>query len=135
MHSTATATEECTAQQIRTTFTNTLFSVNDSTGIIDMVQHPTQPSTVYATSFTRIRTERESVVYGTEVYVYKSTDFGQTWTMLTGGLPNGKRRTSDSGSPFASQVRIRCMLCILQVMAIRIRNYTKPPTEERVGIR
>lgn len=69
-------------------FSQTLF-VNDSTGIIDMVQHPTQPSTVYATSFSRQRTETQSLLYGTEVYVYKSTDFGQTWNILAGGLPNG----------------------------------------------
>jgi photosystem II stability/assembly factor-like uncharacterized protein len=69
-------------------FTNTLF-VNDSTGIIDMIQDPTTPNTVYCSSFTRLRTDRQSVLYGTEVYVYKSTDFGQNWTMLAGGLPNG----------------------------------------------
>jgi len=70
------------------TFTNTLF-LNDSTGVIDMVQHPSQPSTVYCSSFSRIRTDRESLLFGTEVYVYKSTDFGQTWSVLSGGLPNG----------------------------------------------
>ena len=63
--------------------------VNDSTGIIDMVQHPVNPSIVYATSFTRLRTPRASLISGTEVYVYKSTDFGQTWNILNGGLPNG----------------------------------------------
>jgi photosystem II stability/assembly factor-like uncharacterized protein len=70
------------------TFTNTLF-VNDSTGIIDMIQHPTSPSTVYASSFSRLRTDDYSLYNGTEVYVYKSTDFGLTWTQLAGGLPNG----------------------------------------------
>ena len=69
-------------------FTNKL-CVNDSTGIIDMVQHPTNPAIVYASSFTRMRTDRKSVVNGTTVYVYKSTDFGQTWNILSGGLPNG----------------------------------------------
>ena len=63
--------------------------VNDSTGIIDMVQHPVNPSIVYATSFSRLRTPRASLIKGTEVYVYKSTDFGQTWNILSGGLPNG----------------------------------------------
>lgn len=69
-------------------FTNTLF-LNDSTGVIDMIQNPATPSTIYATTFSRLRTNSMSVVYGTEVYVYKSTDFGQTWTQLAGGLPNG----------------------------------------------
>ena len=63
--------------------------VNDSTGIIDMVQNPVNPSIIYASSFSRIRTQSVSLIYGTEVYVYKSTDFGQTWNVLSGGLPNG----------------------------------------------
>jgi len=70
------------------TFINRLF-VNDSTGIIDMVQHPTNPSILYASSFTRLRTQTKSVLNGTENYVYKSIDFGQTWSILAGGLPNG----------------------------------------------
>ncbi|MFL5751930.1 MAG: VPS10 domain-containing protein [Bacteroidia bacterium] len=69
-------------------FTNTLF-LNDSTGIIDMVQHPTNPSIVYCSSFSRQRTDNYSLINGTEVYLYKSTDFGLTWTQLSGGLPNG----------------------------------------------
>jgi photosystem II stability/assembly factor-like uncharacterized protein len=71
-----------------TTFTQELF-VNDSTGIIDMVQDPSNPNVVYAASYTRQRTYEESVIYGTETYVYKSTDFGNNWTQLAGGLPNG----------------------------------------------
>lgn len=63
--------------------------VNDSTGIIDMVQNPVNPSIIYASSFCRIRTPRASLISGTEVYIYKSTDFGQTWNILSGGLPNG----------------------------------------------
>ena len=69
-------------------FSNTLF-INDSTGIIDMVGHSTNSSIVYASSYTRIRSERVSSTLGTENNVYKSTDFGQTWTKLAGGLPNG----------------------------------------------
>lgn len=70
------------------TFTQELY-LNDSTGIIDMVQNPATPSTIYAASFTRQRTSEFSVTFGTEVYVYKSTDFGNNWTQLSGGLPNG----------------------------------------------
>ena len=69
-------------------FTNVLY-LNDSTGVIDMVQDPVTTSTIYATTFSRIRTSAVSLLYGTETYVYKSTNFGQTWTQLAGGLPNG----------------------------------------------
>ena len=44
--------------------------VNDSTGIIDMVQHPTNPSIIYASSFSRIRTNLFSIILGTEVNVF-----------------------------------------------------------------
>lgn len=70
------------------TFVQTNF-VNDSTGIIDMVQHPVNPSIVYASSFCRLRMPGMSLTSGTEVYVYESVDFGQTWNILSGGLPNG----------------------------------------------
>lgn len=70
------------------TFTQELF-VNDSTGIIDMVQDPSSPSVIYAASFTRQRTYQQSIFEGTETFVYKSTDFGNNWTQLAGGLPNG----------------------------------------------
>ncbi len=69
-------------------FTNQLF-VTDSTGIVDIIQDPNNTSVLYASSFTRIRTQKVSVTAGTENYVYKSLDFGQTWTKLTNGLPNG----------------------------------------------
>ena len=69
-------------------FVNCLF-VNDSTGVIDMVQNPNSKNIVYAASFTRLRTDARSIFSGTEVYIYKSNDFGQTWYVLSGGLPNG----------------------------------------------
>lgn len=70
------------------TFTQTLL-VNDSTGIIEMLPHPVNASVVFATSFTRIKNNNSSLSSGTEVYVYRSGDFGQTWNILSGGLPNG----------------------------------------------
>ena len=63
--------------------------VNDSTGVVDMVQDPSNPSIVYASSFTRMRTDKKSITQGTETFIYKSTDFGSTWNVLSGGLPNG----------------------------------------------
>jgi photosystem II stability/assembly factor-like uncharacterized protein len=63
--------------------------LNDSTGCIDLVQDPVHPDILYATSFTRIRTDELSLYTGTENYIFKSVDFGQTWSQLSGGLPNG----------------------------------------------
>jgi photosystem II stability/assembly factor-like uncharacterized protein len=70
------------------TFTNVQF-LNDSTGCIDLVQDPVNPSIVYAASFTRMRTEELTVYTGTENYIFKTTNFGQNWAQLAGGLPNG----------------------------------------------
>lgn len=70
-------------------FTKTLF-VNDSTGIIDVAQHPTNKSILYAASFSRIRTENYSLYQSDQNFIYKSTDFGQNWTKLSNGLPNAQ---------------------------------------------
>jgi photosystem II stability/assembly factor-like uncharacterized protein len=69
-----------------TTWSQVLF-VNDSTGGIDVCIDPQNPNTVYATTWTRIRRPTYYNYGGTGSNVYKSTDGGTTWTLLTNGLP------------------------------------------------
>jgi len=69
---------------------NKIFYLNDSTGVIDIEVHPTNPNIVYATAWTRIRNNRESVIESTEGGIYKTEDGGDTWTKLTNGLPEGQ---------------------------------------------
>ncbi|MEY4903032.1 MAG: hypothetical protein RLZZ292_847, partial [Bacteroidota bacterium] len=64
-----------------TTWKKTLY-VSDSTGVIDVVMDPFNPSTLYAASWDRIRNNQESLVGGFGSKVWKSTDDGETWTEL-----------------------------------------------------
>ncbi len=62
--------------------------VDEDAGIIDMVMDPFNPQILYACSWNRIRTNQISVVYGPDAHIYKTTDGGSTWNMLTNGLPS-----------------------------------------------
>lgn len=62
--------------------------VSDSTGIIDMVNHPTNSEILYAVAWERIRRPQYSRYGGVTSAVYRSIDGGDTWEELTNGLPN-----------------------------------------------
>lgn len=67
-------------------WTQVLFLSNQA-GIIDLVMDPQHPDTLYAAGWDRIRNNQESTVSGSAAKIYKTLDGGQTWTMLTSGLP------------------------------------------------
>ncbi len=71
-----------------TTWEKVLF-VNDSTGVIDIEVHPTNPDIVYATTWTRIRNNRESTLISESAGIYRTMDGGNTWERLSNGLPSG----------------------------------------------
>ncbi|HLP12427.1 MAG TPA: T9SS type A sorting domain-containing protein [Flavobacteriales bacterium] len=71
-----------------TTWTNKLF-INDSTGVVDLIMDPNDENTLYATSFTRMRRQYVSTYHSDQCKVYKTTDGGNTWNVLGGGLPTG----------------------------------------------
>lgn len=70
------------------TWTQVLF-VSNQTGASSLVQSPANPQILYASFWDRLRNNFESVVYGPNAKVYKSTDGGNTWALLGGGLPTG----------------------------------------------
>lgn len=72
------------------TWTQSLF-VSDSAGITDIVMDPTDPETLYAASWNRVRTDRRSIVAGPDAGIYKSMDGGTTWEKLENGLPQAPR--------------------------------------------
>ena len=69
-------------------WTQSLF-VSEQAGIIDLVMDPKNPSTLYAAAWNRIRNNRESMISGPDAAIYKSTNSGQSWIKLAGGLPTG----------------------------------------------
>ncbi len=62
--------------------------ISDSTGVSEMVMDPNNPQVLYAIGWDRIRNNFESVIKGEGAKVYKTTDGGDTWNILGGGLPN-----------------------------------------------
>ena len=71
-----------------TTWNRTLF-INDSTGIVDLRIHPTNPEILWATAWEKDRKAWNFKEGGESSGIYKSTDGGENWTKLTNGLPDG----------------------------------------------
>tara|TARA_R110000868_G_scaffold37111_6_gene131436 strand:+ start:16408 stop:19158 length:2751 start_codon:yes stop_codon:yes gene_type:complete len=70
------------------TWNKALFA-NDSTGIVDLVIHPTNPEILWATSWEKDRKAWNFKESGSGSAIYKSIDGGQNWEKLTQGLPTG----------------------------------------------
>ena len=63
--------------------------VDERTGAIDVVQHPTRPAVLYAATWERARTAANFLESGPGSGIWRSTDSGRTWSRLAGGLPSG----------------------------------------------
>jgi photosystem II stability/assembly factor-like uncharacterized protein len=63
---------------------------NDTTGAGDLVMDPTNPNILYAGMWERIRRPYIFESGGPNGGLFKSTDGGETWKKLAGGLPAGK---------------------------------------------
>lgn len=63
--------------------------VNDSTGISEIVLHPTNDNIAYAISWNRIRSNSRSFVSGPDAKIYRTIDGGDSWEVLSNGLPQG----------------------------------------------
>jgi photosystem II stability/assembly factor-like uncharacterized protein len=61
----------------------------DWTGVIDLVFKPDDPKTLYASSWDRKRRPWDFTEGGNSSAIYKSSDGGDTWSHLEGGLPGG----------------------------------------------
>ena len=70
------------------TWTHVL-SVSDSTGAVDLAMDPNNPRILYAGMWRAERKPWTLIDGSTEGGVYKSTDSGDTWKRLEGGLPGG----------------------------------------------
>jgi photosystem II stability/assembly factor-like uncharacterized protein len=70
------------------TWEKSLF-VNDMTGAVDLVMVPSDPDVLYAVMWTGARHPWGMVAGSTDGGVFKTTDGGDHWTKLGGGLPKG----------------------------------------------
>ncbi len=66
-----------------------VITVSENTGVTDVVIDSANPDTMYAATWQRRRHFFTLVNGGPESAMYKSTDGGNTWTKLRGGLPPG----------------------------------------------
>lgn len=78
--------------------------VSDSTGVVDLVIRPDSPRTLFAAAWERMRHVRHYRYGGPTCAVYKSTDGGDSWSIVGGGLP----------APGANSGRIGLALCTSQ---------------------
>lgn len=62
--------------------------INDSTGVSEIVIHPTNPNRLYAVGWNRVRNYEKSLVAGPDAKVFRTDDGGLNWTQLNNGLPN-----------------------------------------------
>lgn len=75
------------------------------TGVTDVAMDPNSPDVLYAVTHQRHRTVWGLINGGPESGVFKSTDGGESWTELKGGLPGGdKGKMSLAVSPQKSNV-------------------------------
>ncbi|HEX5668853.1 MAG TPA: hypothetical protein VFX73_08635, partial [Chitinophagaceae bacterium] len=62
----------------------------DRNGFIDLVMHPSDPNTLYAASWNRVRLRWSDPTPQDDDFIWKTTDGGKTWKKLTNGLPQTK---------------------------------------------
>jgi len=71
------------------TWKNILF-VNEKTGCIDLIMDPSDPNTLYASMWNRIRRRWSDPLPEDGDYIYKTIDAGKTWKIMNNGLPDTK---------------------------------------------
>lgn len=66
---------------------NQILFINNETGVIDLVMHPTDPEIIFAGIWTRIRTNQESKLTSLGHKIYRTMDGGDNWQPIANGLP------------------------------------------------
>ena len=72
------------------TWAKVLF-VDDLTGVVDLVMDPSNPDVLYAAAYQRLRRAWGFNGGGPGSGIYKTSDGGLSWTLLTAGLPEGDK--------------------------------------------
>lgn len=68
---------------------NQVLFINDSTGVIDLIIHPEDPTQLWAAAWEKDRKAWNFKEGGVGSGVYHSADGGETWQKVTNGLPDG----------------------------------------------
>ncbi|MDH4197933.1 MAG: hypothetical protein OEW05_11025, partial [Candidatus Aminicenantes bacterium] len=63
--------------------------IDPKVGVVDLVMNPRDPDVLYAAAYDKRRFPWRYVNGGPGSGIYKTSDAGQTWTRLGGGLPGG----------------------------------------------
>jgi len=64
--------------------------ISDSTGVVDLAMNPENPREIYAAAWRAERKPWTLIDGGQEGGIYKTTDGGDSWEKLEGGLPDGQ---------------------------------------------
>lgn len=64
--------------------------ISDSTGVIDVALHPTQPNTLFAAGWERIRRPNRRQYGGATSAIYRSNDGGDQWEKLNLPIPGNR---------------------------------------------
>ena len=72
-----------------TTWKKVLY-INDKIGAVDLALVESAPDTLYAAMYDKVRLPWHYELGGPESAIYRTTDGGQNWTRLGGGLPTGR---------------------------------------------
>ncbi|MFH2001022.1 MAG: hypothetical protein ABIK28_15175, partial [Planctomycetota bacterium] len=81
-----------------------VFYINDTTGCVDLIMRPDDPDTVFAAMWQRLRQPEYYSYGGPSCAVWRTTNGGDSWTQVSGGLP----------APGAQSGRIGLSLCAAQ---------------------
>ena len=92
-------------------------------GVVDVAMDPTNPDVLYAATYDKVRIPFSFDLGGPGSRVYKSADGGDSWEMLTNGLPQG----------MLGRIGIDIYLRDPNIVYLTIENANKPdmPDEER----
>ncbi len=70
---------------------NKVLYIDQLTGVVDLVMDPSDPGTLYAAAYQRLRRTWGFNGGGPGCGIYKTTDGGQSWQELTAGIPEGDK--------------------------------------------
>ncbi|MBD3333941.1 MAG: hypothetical protein GF355_00310, partial [Candidatus Eisenbacteria bacterium] len=85
--------------------------VNDQTGCVDLIQRPDNPDILYAAMWQRLRQPEAYDYGGPNCAVWRTTDGGETWSIVGGGLPEPGSQSGRIGlSLCAAQPDVMCAI-------------------------